>query len=421
MRVVNPTQPGTRLGMPVSVWPQADQTAWSAAFVPPGLLDDRPNGSGLRLPTRNALETCYARWLAWLKEVEPEALALPPEVRATRERVRAYVQALLTQLTVRTVYGYAARLKRALELLAPDADWSWMVPLLRNLEKRARKAGHTRPRPIVSSKQLFAYGIGLMKQADAAKPLVELRRELAADAGAGREDDPVLQAEAYRDGLAIAFLAARPLRLKNMLSLELGRNFLSVGSDYGVDLAAEEMKTDTPLAFPVPRQLGPYIRRYLERYRPVLAAGPHGVAAGHPEQADVLWLARSGQRFPVASFEAMIARRTTEQFGIRLTPHRFRHCAATTIAENSPEELHIIRIILGHTTSATAEMSYIETRNLQAFRMAQDNVNALSEAGGRLLRSGAIPDVAHDVPDPVSAGMIDLAGQNSSYTRRSIR
>ena len=421
MRVVNPTRPGTRLGMPVAVWPQADQTAWAAAFVPPGLLDDRPNGSALRLPTRNALETCYARWLAWLKEVEPEALALPPEVRATRERVRAYVQALLTQLAARTVYGYAARLKRALELLAPDADCSWMVPLLRNLEKRARKAGHTRPRPIVSSKQLFAYGIGLMKQADAAKPLVELRRELAADAGAGREDDPVLQAEAYRDGLAIAFLAARPLRLKNMLSLELGRNFLSVGSDYGVDLAAEEMKTDTPLAFPVPRQLGPYIRRYLERYRPVLAAGPHGVAAGHPEQADVLWLARSGQRFPVASFEAMIAKRTIDYFGIRLTPHRFRHCAATTIAENNPKEFHIIRIILGHTTSATAENSYIEPRNLQAFRMAQDNVNALSEAGGRLCRSGATPDSAHDVLDPVTAGMIDLAGQNSSYTRRSIR
>ena len=123
-----------------------------------------------------------------------------------------------------------------------------------------------------------------------------------------------------------------------------------------------------------------FIRRYLDHHRQVLAAGPRGVA-GHPEQANSLWLARSGRRLPADSFADMIARRTAKHFGVRLTPHRFRHCAATAIAEDSPEEFHIIRIILGHTTGATAQKHYIETRNRQAFRKAQDNIIALTGSG----------------------------------------
>ncbi len=372
MRTINPTTPGARLGMPFNAWPQSDQLDWAAAFAPPQLLDDRPNGFGLRPPTRTALETCYARWLVYLKATEPGALALPPAARATRERVPAYAQLLLQQLSVLSVYGYLVRLKRALELLAPDSDWSWMDPMLRKLNKRARLAGHTRPRPIVSPKNLFAYGIKLMKQAEAAAPPVDVRADVA------RGDDQVLRAELYRDGLAIALLAARPLRLKNMLGLEIGTNFLPTGTGYAVDLNAEETKTHAPLAFPVPVKLVSSIRRYLDTHRPVLA-GPHGVAAGDMEQANMLWLARSGRCLPADSFADMIARRTNKHFGVRLTPHRFRHCAATSIAEHNPEDFHIIRVILGHTTGATAQKHYIEARNRQAFRLAQDNIIALSD------------------------------------------
>ena len=141
MRTVNPTKPGSRLGMPVSAWPAVDQITWAAAFAPPELLDDRPNGSDLRLPTRVAHETCYARWLVFLRDSDPEALDLPPEARATRDRIRAYVNMLLEELAVLTVYSYVARLKRALQLLCPDADRSWMNPMLRKLNKRGTAGG----------------------------------------------------------------------------------------------------------------------------------------------------------------------------------------------------------------------------------------------------------------------------------------
>ncbi len=109
------------------------------------------------------------------------------------------------------------------------------------------------------------------------------------------------------------------------------------------------------------------------------------------DQPKSLWLARNGRRLPADTFADMIARRTSKHFGVRLTPHRFRHCAATAIAEDNLEEFHIIRIILGHATSATAQKHYIEARNRQAFRKAQDNMIALGDPaignGGTMSRS----------------------------------
>ena len=109
---------------------------------------------------------------------------------------------LLEELAVLTVYGYVARLKRALQLLCPDAYWSWMNPMLRKLNKRARQAGHKRARPIVSPKNLFAYGIKLIKQAEATAPPVDVRADVACG------DEQVLRAELYRDSLAQASTVA---------------------------------------------------------------------------------------------------------------------------------------------------------------------------------------------------------------------
>ena len=64
---------------------------------------------------------------------------------------------------------------------------------------------------------------------------------------------------------------------------------------------------------------------------------------------------------PIASFEDMISR-TPCSAQQRLTPHDFRHCVATSIAQFDPEQIDIIRIILGHTTMATADKHYIHAK-----------------------------------------------------------
>lgn len=72
--------------------------------------------------------------------------------------------------------------------------------------------------------------------------------------------------------------------------------------------------------------------------------------------------------FPPDSFAAMISQRTTDHFRLTLTPHDFRRCAATTIAESNPADYRIIRIILGRTTIKMAEKHYIKAKSNQAAR-----------------------------------------------------
>lgn len=363
MRIRKPTVPGNRLGMPIEDWPLTDQQAWQRAFSADlCILEGDGLGRDLRPATRIVTATCYARWLVWIRTTEPSLLASPPSGRVTRERLTGYVRALQTQVQPRTIYGYLSHLRRALALIAPEQDWSWFRPLLKNLERLARRA-HTMRHNFIPSKKLFGLGLSLMQQAEAAESL-----------------PPVQRAELYRDGLAVAFLGLRPLRLGNMLALEIGTHILEVSGGYRVFLPSTITKSHADLEFLAPDALTPWIARYLACHRRILLAGPFGPNVGYVEHINHLWLARSGQQFPVASFEAMIVKHTLGEFGIRLTPHGFRHCAATSIAENDTENYHTIRIILGHATIRTAEKHYIHAKAGHAARLVQNNLISVRNA-----------------------------------------
>lgn len=370
MRKRNPAQPGRRLGMPVESWPPGDQTAWRAAFKAKSPFGAQAKGAKLRHPTRAAIATCYARWLLWLQVRHPEAFFLPIKERTSEERVTNYLNDLSEEITARALTNYAARLSSALKLIAPEHDWAWFDPIIRRLERLAKSARSSRW-PFIPTNQLSAYGLELMKAADNDHDLSDDRR-----------------AEQFRDGLMIAFLAARPLRRKNMIELEIGAHLKEIGDGFNVTLPPEIMKNHTALEFPLPDALVPFMQRYLTLYRPVLSVGPGGVAAGHPEHATSLWLARSGRRFPSDSFADMITARIQSRFGQRLTPHDFRRCAATTIAQNNPEEYLIIRVILGHSTIAMAEKYYIHAKGIEAAHLFQamltDKRKTLARAGQEL-------------------------------------
>jgi integrase len=279
-----------------------------------------------------------------------------------------YLHDLHEEITVRSIHNYACRLKRALELMCPDADWSWFRPILRNLERRAR-AARSAVRPFVPADQLSAFGTELMDLAET-----------------GSAQNDLEQAELFRDGLIIAFLASRPLRLKNMLELEIGTHLSESNTGYEVSLPPEKTKTKSNLEFPLPAMLVPAIQRYLSYYRGVLAAGRNGSLVEPSGSARFMWLARSGAQFPIASFEDMVSRRTTERFNQRLTPHAFRHCVATSIAQFDPEQFHIIRIVLGHTTMATADKHYIHAKGIESARLVQAAVRTKRKELSRQLK-----------------------------------
>ena len=347
--------------MPYEAWPADDRQAWSRAFTPSPSFDDdfdsEPPGAELLAPSRDALANAYARWLLYLTTHHAETLPWAPADRVSRERVLAYLHKLHGEVALRTLSNYGVRLKRTLELIAPDVDWSWFTPILRRAERKARNRGVI-DQPFVHSRKLYAFGIEVMKRAQANTAMQAPAR-----------------AEEYRIGLMIAFLASRPIRLRNMIELEIGTHLTALPTGFRVFIP--RTKTGTELEFPLPANLSPYMARYLADHRPVLATGPYGAAAWHPEQERYLWLARSGAQLPPDTFEHVLALRTMEQFDVRLTPHDFRHCAATTIAENNPEDFHIIRVILGHTKTATSEEYYVHAKRNESARLLQGTVSKM--------------------------------------------
>ncbi len=381
MRIRNPPNPGAALGIPLAAWPAADRAAWESAFRP--VSGSRFRGSGgtkLRQPTVDALVGGYARWLAWLRDHEPATLADPAESRATQARVIAYLEGISGEITPRTLFNYGCRLKQALVLICPGADWSWFDPLLQELKEAACAARSPRS-GFVPSNQLFDHGLELMREAEASSEMEARAR-----------------AELFRDGLMFAFLAMRPLRLKNMIQLELGTELAASADGYDVTILPGRTKTWRTLEFPVPAVLVPAMRRYLEHYRPVLSVSRMTSVGDDRAPAPPVWLARSGAQLPADTFADMITRRTQARFGVRLTPHEFRHCAATSIAEFNPEDSHIIRVILGHAGSEMAERYYIRAKGKEAVRtyhkvltrkrkqLSRKNVGSLEASACRLDR-----------------------------------
>ena len=66
-----------------------------------------------------------------------------------------------------------------------------------------------------------------------------------------------------------------------------------------------------------------------------------------------------------------VCRRTEERFGHPINPHLFRDAAATSIAEQDPEHVEMIKAILGHTSLATSQAHYNHANSLEASRRLQ--------------------------------------------------
>ncbi|MBT4041859.1 MAG: site-specific integrase [Rhodospirillales bacterium] len=177
-----------------------------------------------------------------------------------------------------------------------------------------------------------------------------------------------LQAEVqYRDGLLIAILAARPVRLKNLTSIVVGHHLILVDDVYWLVFEAGEVKNARHIEVPVPIALTPYLDEYLNEYRPKLLMD---------NQTDRLWVSRFGA-LTDGSIRHQIKKRTEVAFGKAVNPHLFRDCAATSIAIHDPEHVWITANILGHNTLATSQKYYDQSRMLEAGRHFQSHIISL--------------------------------------------
>jgi hypothetical protein len=315
-------------------WPAVDQAAWTRGCTLVAPYEDpygaRRAGSTLRPDTLAKIARGYGRWISFLDargELDPDQ---PPLVRATRRRLRAYFHVLRTAGNADyTVIGRFDELRKAMRILAPGKDVSWIdkpggVSIYMLLPKTRR------PMLVPDSGVLLAWALDMMDEARV-KPTAPRRRLTD-----------------YRDGLLLAMLAARGRRLRSMSLLRPGREVLQRGGHYRVELTPDQVKTNRADHFGLPEQLTPYIQHYLDVVRPALLAG-------RPD--DAFWISRDGIRMTAKAIQFQVFARTAKRFERAFGPHRMRHAIATTAALRVSWHPGLAAGVL-NITGRTAENSY---------------------------------------------------------------
>jgi len=332
-----------KVQLPFAQWPEVDRRLWEAANGTFELLDiDAP--TKWRPATEATVRKGYGRFLTWLRHRGRLDHTLLPVQRASEIMVREYLADLIGKAAPYTAAGYAQTLAMALERMERRIDIQWLWTIVNNLTRQAGPVRDKRER-IVPVQDLYRHGFDLMN-----RPSTE---------------DPVWDVVRFRDGLMVALLAARPVRLRNLQMIQIGKHLKKADGRYLLHFEPSEVKTKVTLTTPLPAALTEPIDLYLSHHRPVLAAqADANDTFGAARSA--FWLTRFGTAMAEGSMSKRIKEVTAAHFGHAINPHLFRDCAATSIALDDPEHTHVAMHVLGHSNPRTADRYYTHVRARQA-------------------------------------------------------
>ena len=184
--------------------------------------------------------------------------------------------------------------------------------------------------------------------------------------------------------VAIALLSVAPLRLENLRCLDRRQHFRRAFSvddpRHQLVIPAAVVKNKVDLEFPIPPRIMDMIELYIATYQPLLTNG-------HP--STLLFPGRTGQAKHDTALRSNITDVVYKELGLRVNPHLFRDCVATSIALEDPEHVMITISILGHSSLSTAEKYYNQARSIEAGRAYQDVVMALRREIRKTRRSAS--------------------------------
>ena len=252
---------------PVREWPLLDREAWNGALTVVSLMEPDGLAAAWRPATRRFVVEGYGYWLAWLKRSGYLDPTSPPGDRITPCRLESYLSYLRSHLATATVENRLVSLDRGIYAMAPAADRTLLRRLIRHVHDPNAGVAQKRRR-VVDSYDLFELGIRMMVEAE--DPRHDFMR-------------PVLRPVRYRDGLIISFLAARPLRRRNIAGLLLDEHVRRIERRWWILVPAEETKTDPPSSFPFPTILSIIssdISRCIARLCSAIAAASATIIAG---------------------------------------------------------------------------------------------------------------------------------------------
>jgi site-specific recombinase XerC len=329
-------------------WPPADRRAWDDLFAEGDLLEGGGPARHWRPATRTSNGKAYGQWLGWLAQRNFLDAGPMPWKRATLERVQSFAADLMERRARRTVATTVIALKCVLIRMAPDADWRWLRDLTNRLDVWA---GHG------SRRETF----------DLAAPEMLRRALRALDRLRKRPSLATREALQYRDCLVVALLIGCPIRLKNLVAIEIGVHLFRHGDEWRLSFEGHETKNGHPVSYVVPHAVASRLTYYIECVRPRLAR------AGDSRR---LWLATTGAPLAAMTIYLRTVACGKRLFGQHISPQAYRRIAATFLAESSASDALHARPLLGHRRGDTTVHHYIMATSLEASRRV---ANALGE------------------------------------------
>ena len=317
-------------------WPEVHQTAWRRMLADGDILDDRGAAHNWRPATIKTNRAHYGRWLSYVGE-GPTPLDTTDLV--TPEQVKAYLAAFQHLVSPVTTHGSIVGISVVVKAMSPEKDWSWLSNVCSRLKRVAKPQ---------SDKLSRMLPISTIYQA----ALAEMAALLKTGIATGRTR---LQ---YRDDLMVALLVARPVRLNNFVSITLGQHLTVPEEGFLLRFQPYEVKNSQELVYDLPPTLIPFLMHYLDELR----------QSSGPLAHDVLWVGHSGR--PLGHLQAYnrIMAATKRLVGVRINPHLFRDCAATSLAEVSTSDVFAAAALLGHVDFTTTEKHYIRVEQKNATR-----------------------------------------------------
>jgi site-specific recombinase XerD len=330
--------------LPIHVWPIADRAAWEEACRPSVRLKRGGAASHMRTVTQEMLTKRAGYFFDFLLRSGRLEMNAPAGAQVTPENVEAYVAELKDRVKSVTVYGSIQKLRRFVQLVAPNRDLDWLIEIERQLFSEMRPA--SKWDRVLYTDVLEDAGAKLMAEAESST-----RPKLT-------------RARLFRNGLMIALLARCPIRLKNFAALEIGHSFTNVEGTWWIVLTAAETKEKREDERPVPEEFTSSVERYLKVYRPILARGN--------DPGSALWVAINGKPMSYASMGELITEITTMALGINVNPHLFRSAGVTTLATRAGDKPHAGGALLHHRPGPVTQENYNRASCVTAGKSLRD-------------------------------------------------
>ena len=190
--------------------------------------------------------------------------------------------------------------------------------------------------------------------------VVSLPNALMRQARADQAHAPVKAAVTAQLAVAIAILSVAPVRLTNLVSIELEKNLIKPGgpvSPFWLTFPHYDVKNRVNLDFTFNEALTKLIDEYIHDFRPTLVRGSNAAwlfpgVAGEPKTANM--------------FSTQITERIQKATGVRVTVHQFRHACAAIFLKHRPGEYEVVRRLLGHRNIQTTINFYCGLETTQA-------------------------------------------------------